>query len=97
MRYHYEKPTLYLTRRFHTPLWEHKPTFVFSKGRFIMGKLKDWWNEPITNGKIIKTQVKGTIYSIIGIALLNAWLEKKTNELEKDTVIYTNGEENNEG
>lgn len=63
-----------------------------------MGKLKDWWNEPITNGKIIKTRVKGTIYSIIGIALLNALLTmKEANELEKDTVIYTNGEENNEG
>lgn len=61
-----------------------------------MGKLKDWWNEPITNGKIIKSQVKGALYSIIGIALFTTWLEK-TNELEKDTVIYTNGEENNEG
>lgn len=61
-----------------------------------MGKLKDWWNEPITNGKIIKTQVKGAIYSCIGIALLNAWVNKKVNGMEKDTVIYTNSEENNE-
>lgn len=62
-----------------------------------MSKIKDWWNEPITNGKIIKAQVKGAIYSIIGIALFTTWLEKKTNEMEKETVIYTNGEENNEG
>lgn len=62
-----------------------------------MGKLKDWWNEPITNGKVIKRQVKGTLYSIIGMALLNAWVNKKVSDMEKETVIYTNGEENNEG
>lgn len=63
-----------------------------------MGKLKDWWNEPITNGKIIKSNVKGALYSIIGMALLNAWLTKKErDDMEKETVIYTNGEENKEG
>lgn len=62
-----------------------------------MGKLKDWWDEPITNGKIIKSNVKGALYSIIGMALLNAWLTKKERDMEKETVIYTNGEENNEG
>lgn len=63
-----------------------------------MGKLKDWWNEPITNGKVIKRQAKGALYSIIGMALLNAWLTKKErDDMEKETVIYTNGEENNEG
>lgn len=62
-----------------------------------MGKLKDWWNEPITNGKVIKTRVKGALYSIIGMVLLKSWINKKVSDMEKDTVIYTNSEENKEG
>jgi hypothetical protein len=58
-----------------------------------MSKVKDWWNEPITNGKIVKSYAKSMALGLIGMAILNMWCDKKLAEIETDTVIYTDATE----